>query len=98
MAVTTVRLSEEALEELDALAESEDADRTTVLKKALAIGVREMKIDKAVAKYQKGLVSAWRAAQEAGVNLWEFMDVLKKRGVGIATSEEDLEQMLEGFK
>jgi predicted HTH domain antitoxin len=98
MAVTTVRLSEETLGELDALAKEEDIDRTTVLKKALEIGVREMRIDKAAARYQKGLISVWRAAQEAGVNLWEFMDVLKKREIGIVGSGEDLERMLEDFR
>jgi predicted transcriptional regulator len=98
MAVTTVRLGDETLRELDALAEREGVDRTTVLKKALDLGVREMKIDRAVDRYQKGFISAWRAAQEAGISLWEFIDVLKKREIGFVTSEEDLERMLEDFK
>ena len=97
MVVTTVRLDKKTLEELDSLAKEEDVDRTTVLRRALNIGVREMRIDKAVARYRKGLISAWRAAQEAGVNLWELMDVLKKREVRMVTSEEDLERMLEDF-
>lgn len=98
MAVTTVRLGDETLRELDALAEQEGVDRTTVLKKALDLGVREIKIDMAVDKYQRGFTSAWRAAQEAGINLWEFIDVLKKREIGFVTSEEDLERMLEDFR
>ncbi len=97
MAVTTVRLNDETLRQLDALAEQEGVDRTTVLKKALDLGVREIKIDMAVDRYQKGFISAWRAAQEAGVNLWEFIDVLKKREIGFMTSEEDLKQMLGAF-
>jgi predicted transcriptional regulator len=97
MAVTTVRLGNETLKELDALAEQEGADRTTVLRKALELGVREIKIDRAVGRYQRGLTSAWRAAQEAGINLWEFIDVLKKREIGFMTSEDDLEQMLKEF-
>ncbi len=98
MAVTTVRLGNETLKELDALAEQEGVDRTTVLKKALELGVREIKIDIAVDRYQKSLTSAWRAAQEAGINLWEFIDVLKRREIGFVTSEEDFEQMLKEFE
>lgn len=98
MAVTTVRLTEDVLRDLDQLAEREGVDRSTVLKKALEIGVREIKIDEAVKKYQKGLISAWRAAQEAGINLWEFIEVLQKRGIGFLTPEVDLEQMLEAYR
>jgi len=97
MAITTVRLSEATLRDLDELAELEGVDRTTVMKRALEAGMREIKIDLAIGRYQKGLISAWKAAEEAGVNLWEFIDVLKKREIGFITSEEDLRRMLEDF-
>jgi len=95
MSVTSVRLSDALLRELDSLAKEEGTDRSTLLKRALEAGVREIRIDEAVKRYQKGLVSAWKAAQEAKVSLWEFTDVLKEREIGFLTSDEDLEQMLE---
>ncbi|KXB00491.1 hypothetical protein AKJ42_00520 [candidate division MSBL1 archaeon SCGC-AAA261C02] len=95
MPVTSVRLSDNLLKELDSLAEDQGVDRSTVLKRALKAGVREIRIDEAIKKYQDGLVSAWRAAWEARVSLWEFVDVLEKRGIGFSTSDEDLEEMLE---
>lgn len=94
MGVTTVRLDDSLIDELDSFAKKEHVDRSTVLKKALEMGLREIKLEDALKAYQKGKISAWKAAELAGISLWEFLDILKRRDIGFRTAEPELEEML----
>lgn len=95
MPVTTLRLSEEELRHLDRVARSQGVDRSALLRKAIAGGLRDMVLDEAIVRYQKGECSVARAAEDAEVGLWEFLDVLARRGVPFRTDEAHLERLLE---
>ena len=92
--VTTVRLEQRILKELDRLAEEGDSDRTTVLKQALKLGVKEIKLQHALTVYQLGEISVGRAAEIAEISLWRFLEILKERKIGFRTDEEDLGRQL----
>jgi len=94
MGVTTVRLDDNLIDELNSFAKKERVDRSTVLKKALEMGLKEIKLEDALKAYQKGKISAWKAAELAGISLWEFLDILEKRDIGFRTAEPELEEML----
>lgn len=94
MPVTTVRLDDETLRRLDLLAEREGVDRATVIRRALEQGMRHILLDRAAARYQRGECSAARAAEDAAVPLWEFLEFLRQRGVPFRTDEEHLEELL----
>jgi predicted transcriptional regulator len=94
--VTTLRLSDEELRRIDSIARKQGVDRSVILRKAIAGGLREVQMEEAVARYQRGECSAWRAATDAGLGLWEFLDELRGRGVLFRTDERHLEDLIEG--
>lgn len=96
--VTAVRIPPDDLKRLSEIAERLKVDRSTLIRRALDAGVREVVIDDAVARYQKGEVSAWFAARSAGVNLWDFLDEMKARGVPFRTDEDLLASQLEDLR
>ncbi|MGD6807305.1 MAG: UPF0175 family protein [Candidatus Bathyarchaeia archaeon] len=49
-------------------------------------------IMQSVELYRFGQVTAWKAAQLAGISLWAFYKILEEKGVLIQYSEHDLEQ------
>ncbi len=95
--VTTVRIPSQDLARLGKLATRLKVDRSTVIRRALDEGVREILLQEALARYQRGEGSAWFCAREAGFNLLVFMDEMKKRGVPFRTDEELLERQLGEF-
>lgn len=95
MPTTSVRLPEDLLSGLDELARRAHADRSDVIRRAVDRGLRVLLLDEAIVAYQEGRLTAWAAAREAKVTLWEFLDALQRRGLGLRTDEEHLWQELE---
>jgi predicted HTH domain antitoxin len=95
--VTTVRFDEDLLKKADELAKIQRVDRSTILRKATELGLKELLLQHALDVYRRGLVSVWKAAELADVPLWRFIDVLKEREIGFKTSEEDLREMIEAY-
>jgi predicted transcriptional regulator len=94
MAVTSVRLDDGFLKQMDALARKFQVDRTTIFRRAVEKGLEGMRLDEALQEYQKGRLTAWASAGKAGVSLWEFLELLKQRNIYFETSEADLKEML----
>lgn len=90
-------MSEQELRRLDEISDRKSMDRTRLIKKALELGLRDMLIEDALDHYQKGGISAWACAEEAGVTLWEFLDILKQREIFFKTDEIELESSLKEF-
>ncbi len=94
MPVTSIRLDKEDLKYLDEIASKQSVDRTTLIKRAIKLGVQDILLEDALQRYQKGLCSAWKAASEAQISLWEFLDELKKRDIGFRVDEIKLKNAL----
>ena len=90
--VVTVRLPKDLLERLAELARQEGKDRSSLIREFLEDGIRRRRLDHALELYSRGEVSAWRAAQLAGISLWRFYELLKEHGLTLHYSsiEEDL--------
>ena len=93
--VTSVRMGRADLKALDELADRLHLERSALIKRALDAGVRELLLDEAVAAYQKGRASAWKAARSAQTPLAAFIDELKRRGVPFRTDEDLLKEQVE---
>ena len=96
--VLSVKVEKEKLKQLEEIAKAERSDRSAVARRLLDAGIREWKVDRAVDRFQKGRVSLWKASEEAGLALREFMEVLearKVRTVGVTASAlaEDAEAL-----
>jgi predicted HTH domain antitoxin len=96
-AVTSVRLGRSDLKALDELAARLKLERSTLIKRALEAGVREVLLDEAVTLFQKGRASAWYCARDARVSLAEFLDELKRRGVPFRTDVDLLRSQVEAL-
>ena len=94
MTVTTIRLDDDDLKFLEEIAERQSLDRTTLIKRAIKLGVLDILLDNALERYQKGLCSAWECAREAQITLWEFLEELRKRDIGFKVDEIELGRAL----
>ena len=90
----TLRLPPQTAKKLKEIAKKEGKDRSTLIRELLENGVKEKNVEQAVELYRAGQVTAWKAAQLAGVSLWAFYKLLEQKGLIIQYSEHDLEQDL----
>lgn len=77
-----------SLEELQRLT---GEDKSTLLRSLIDKGLAETKMDIAVDRYVKERASLGKASEIAGVSLWEFLDELRRRNVGLKYSIADAE-------
>ena len=93
--VKTIRLKEDRIREIERIAKEEGKQVSEVLREIIDKGLKEYKIQRAIERYQRGLLSQGAAAEEAGLTLQEFHQELKKRGY---TLRMDLELIKEELK
>lgn len=78
---TTVRLPRRPLGEHDSLAKVLGVDRSDVIRDAIKLGVKEVRLKLAMKRYSRGEIPLGRAPEIAGVNYWEFVEELRRRGL-----------------
>jgi len=98
MKVTAVRIREDMVLKVEKLARALGVDNSSLLREALSIGLRELKIRLALDEYVKGRASLGRAAEIAGIGYRNFFVEAKKRGIQIRYGEERFEEELEELK
>lgn len=79
---------EEVLEEVAALL---GEDKSSVIRRALREGLAEIRIRRAIERYQSGAVSTNQAAQIAGVSVAEWLELARDRNLTSQLSPDDLE-------
>jgi len=90
----SLRLPRETVKKLREIADKEGKDRSALIRELLEHGVKEKSLEQAIELYRTGQVTGWKAAQLAGVSLWNFYRALGEKGVLIQYSERDLEEDL----
>ncbi len=80
---------------LEEIANEEKTDKTTALRKIFNMGTKQYNLESAIRKYAAGKISTGKAAEVAGVSLWEIMDELKARNI---TNPMTKEEHIEGLK
>ncbi len=80
--VISMRMSKESLKELkEFIAEEKLSLASEAARKLLMLGLEKWKQEKAIEKLTMGKVSFLKACKLAGLNAWEFADLLKERKV-----------------
>ena len=69
-----LRLEREVIDSLDDLARRENVDRTEIARRILVGGIAQARLDRALRDYAAERVTAWKAAEYAGVSLYEMLD------------------------
>jgi predicted HTH domain antitoxin len=92
--VISARLPKERIRLIEKIAQEEKVDKSTILYRALEHYTKEWTLQKAVELYRDGTITLSRAAEIAGISIWEMIDVLGKRKIILQYDVEDLEEDL----
>ena len=94
-----LRVPQEVADDLDRLATEEHLNRVDVARQILLEGVAHRKQALALQLYREGKVSRSRAAEIAGVSLWEMMDLLDRAEVkadySLREAVEDIRRVMQ---
>ncbi len=89
-----LRLDEDLIAEFEELAENENLDRSSLIKKILIEGLRKERFDFAIKKYVLKEISIERAAELAKVSLHEFISKISQMGIPSNLSLEDFKKII----
>ena len=95
--VVSARLPKEMVDLIEEIAREEKVDKSTVLNRALDHYTREWKLQRALESYREGAATLPRAAEIAGLSVWEMIDILSTRKIQPQYDIEDLEEDLKAF-
>jgi len=87
--LTTIRIPEDLLKEIDQVVEQFKLDRATYLREVLRKGFSMDKQDRLLLKYANGELSQTEVCDELRWNPWEFLDQLKARNMRLNVTLED---------
>lgn len=86
----SVRLDEKMVREVGHIGEELKSDRSEVIRRLLYQAVKEWKIKRAVELLRGEEISIGKAAEVAGITLYEMMKIADDFGVLLGYSEKDL--------
>lgn len=89
-----VRLSDDILRKVESLGKSEAEDRSTIIRKAVNLGLKVLLEKKAAEEYTRGRITLSEAAHRADMTLWEMEKYLVDNGFRSSYSVEDLNKEL----
>ena len=78
-------------EDIEKLQKILKMDKSTVIRHLLSKSINEVKVNTMLDEYRKGKISLGKAAESAGVNLWEFIEHCRKNQIKLDLAEEEVE-------
>jgi predicted HTH domain antitoxin len=94
-----VRLAPELAEQIKEIAQEEKLARTDVVRQLLSEGAERWKLERAIRLYREGQITKARAAEIAGISLYDMHDVIRQRGIPLHYSldeaREDMQLIME---
>lgn len=79
--IVGVRLTRQMEKAVKDIMSEERVDKSTAIRALVDIGYAEWRLRRALQLLREGKVSAWKAAKVARMNLWDFLQVLKKENI-----------------
>lgn len=92
-----LRLDAETVAALERVAETEALDRAVIVRRLLVEGIRRWQRSHALASYQAGEISIGRAAEDAGVSVWEALELAREAGIAHPTRVEDVDEEIDAL-
>jgi hypothetical protein len=86
------RVSKEMSDLINEISEEEKVDRSTVVRRLLDMGVRDWRTQAALERYGRGSITLLRAAEIAGVSIYEMIALLEERRIPYRYDISDLEE------
>ncbi|MEM2107180.1 MAG: UPF0175 family protein [Candidatus Bathyarchaeia archaeon] len=94
----TTRVEDELARIIDSIARIEGTDRSTVIRRFLLRATRDWLIEKSLEEYERGKLTLWQAAKKCELSIWEIISEVKKRGVHVPYTLEELKEDLKAFE
>lgn len=98
MALVSTRIPDNIEKELKWYAEKENIGMAIAMRKILDTGLKEVRREYSLELYQKGKITLMKAAEIAGLSLWEILDIIRKKKIPMHYTPEDVEKDLEVVK
>jgi len=81
-----IRIPLEMMAEIEEIARQEDLGKTDVARRLLHEGIKHWKLEHALGLYREGRISKARAAEMAGVSIYEMIDLIRERSIPLQYS------------
>lgn len=100
MPSTTIstRLEPDEVALLESLGELSGSDRSSLVRALLRRGMRELRREQAVEAYRQDSVTLSRAAEIAGLSLWDFIALMDRECLELHYGADDFEADLIALK
>jgi predicted HTH domain antitoxin len=96
MGTIAVRVDKRVEEAISRIMKEEGLDKSSTVRKLLERGINQWKIEKALERLRNGEVTLWKAAEMAGVSLYEMIEIVREKKIDyIHISPEELEEEME---
>jgi len=89
-----IRLDNEILKKVKELEKEELVDRSTIIRKLVIIGYKDLAMQKAAQQYIEGKITISEAAHKSGLSVWDMEKYLVVHGFKSSYSIEDLKEDL----
>ncbi len=98
MPLISTRVPDELDEELEWYAKKEKVGKTIALRRVLDKGLKDIRLEYSLDLYQKGKITLMKAAEIAGLSLWEILDIVREKRISpyytLREAEEDIKSAL----
>jgi len=74
-----VRFTKELEKAVEEVVKEESMDKSNAVRLLVDMGYKEWRLRRALQRLREGKVSLWKASEIAGMSLWDFIDVVKKK-------------------
>jgi metal-responsive CopG/Arc/MetJ family transcriptional regulator len=85
-----IRLDNDFIKKVDILSKEEVTDRSSIIRKLIVIGYKNLIKNKLAQKYKEGKITISEAANKAEITIWEMEQYLVEQGFKSSYSIEDL--------
>ena len=91
----SVRFDKDIQRDLSKIEKKWRADRSEVIRRLLAVAIKNWKIDNFLSEIREHKTSVGKAAEECGLSIWEMLEILKDKNIDwVGYNEEDLKRDL----
>ncbi len=91
----SARVPEDVFKELEAFMKEESLEKSASIRKLLAEGLQHWKQQKALKSLEEGKASFLKAAEMAGLSVWDFADLVREKGIVWIKSEKFIRKDIE---
>jgi predicted HTH domain antitoxin len=98
----SIVIPEDMKKEIEILRNRSMEDQSTLVRRLLRRSLAEEKLDLAIKDYLEDKISLGKAAEFAGVSIWQMLDELKKRNFGLkyklTEAQVEIESLLKRYE